>query len=115
MAKADKYMEEVIAKLLKEGVTEKELTAAKQGYLQEAKVNRSNDSTLRSYLQSNLHLGRNMKFYGDQESQVEKLTVPEVNSALAGLPGAPAARNQAGDFNKKKCWRRIGVRSRTAK
>jgi zinc protease len=101
--KAGEIALDVVARTLKEGVTDKELATAKKAYLQELKVKRANDSNLASILGEFLHLGRTFKFYADLESKVAALSVDEVNRALADyLSVDRLVIVRAGDFSKKK-------------
>jgi zinc protease len=101
--KVDKGAIEEITKALKEGVTADELAAAKEGYLEEMKVERSSDSTLAAMMTSGLYLGRTFKYYADLEQQIAALDVKEVNQALVKhLDVSRLVIVRAGDFNKKK-------------
>lgn len=68
--------------LLKDGITEKELQEAKQGFLQAQQVSRANDSALTSILGNTLFVGRDMAYFANFEKQISELTVDKVNSAL---------------------------------
>lgn len=75
-------MIEEAQRLLKEGVTEEELAAAKSGYLQKAEVTRTQDASLARSLANNLFVDRTMAFTGQQEEQIRDLTKAEVDAAL---------------------------------
>ena len=75
-------IQEELAKLLKDGITEQELEDAKKGYLNEQQVARSNDSRLASTLLAYAYLDRDMSFIRDREARISALTVEEVNAAL---------------------------------
>jgi len=99
--KVDQVMNEVLATLLKDGVTREELDAAKKGYLQERKVQRSSDSTLVGMLSSGLYLGRTFAFAADQDARVADTTVETVNQALRTyLDPKRLVIVRAGDFKK---------------
>jgi zinc protease len=99
--KADKVMREVLAKVLKEGVTEKEVAEAKKGLLQDLKVGRANDGGLAGTLRAGLELGRTMKFQQEREDRIAKLTVEDVNRALrAYLTPGRLYIIHAGDLKK---------------
>jgi zinc protease len=101
LKKADVLISEVIAKLLKEGITEAELATAKTGYLQDLKVARASDGSLSNLLRSGLELGRTMKYYEDLERRIAKLTVEDVNRALrAHIDPKRLYIVRAGDFEK---------------
>ena len=75
-------MDEEIAKILKDGVTEQELIEAKKGYLQQQQVRRASEQALPGMLANELHLGRTMQREADLEKAVEALTPEMVNAAL---------------------------------
>lgn len=75
-------IQEELARLIKDGVTEKELQEAVTGYLQEQSVARSNDRSLATTLESYRFIGRDMKYRAEFEEQLRKLTVEQVNAAL---------------------------------
>jgi len=75
-------IDQEMRKLIKEGVTEEEVNAAKDGYLQAQKVGRTSDARLADLLSMNLFAGRNMGFYATTEAKIAKLTPEEVNEAI---------------------------------
>ncbi|MFN6127819.1 MAG: M16 family metallopeptidase [Planctomycetota bacterium] len=75
-------IDEEIRKIVNEGITEQELRDATQGYLQSQTLNRSRDGFLARVLANNLFAGRDMSYYQKLESQIEKLTVDDVNEAI---------------------------------
>ncbi len=77
----DTYKEE-LAKLVKEGITEDELKAAKSGLLQYRQTGRAQDAQLAGKLASNLYLGRTMAWDKTMDDQLEALTVDQVNTAI---------------------------------
>jgi zinc protease len=101
--KVDATVADVVAKVLKEGVSATHLEEAKKGWLEEQKVARANDATLASELRGDLYLGRTMKYSADLEARVARLTVEEVNAALRRYV-APRRLVivEAGDFRKVK-------------
>ena len=82
MTKLRKLVKEEVARLIKDGVTEKELEAAKSGYLQRQQIGRTNDGGLAVTLASNLYLDRTMAFQADLESKIGSLTTQQVNAAV---------------------------------
>jgi len=102
----DKVIEGVndeIAKLLKDGVTAKELEDAKAGYLKQEEVERTSDPALAATFSQNLFLGRTMKHDAEIEEKIRKLTVEEVNSALRKhLDPKKFSVVTAGSFARKK-------------
>jgi len=75
-------IDQEMRKLIKEGVTEEEVNAAKDGYLQAQKVGRTSDARLADLLSMNLFAGRDMGFYATTEAKIAKLTPEEVNEAI---------------------------------
>jgi zinc protease len=101
LAKVDHGMSEVVARLLKDGVTAEELAASKKGYAEERKVARSNDHSLVSMLVNGLYLGRTFGFAAAQDARVAGTTIDEVNQALRRyLDPKRFVIVRAGDFKK---------------
>ena len=75
-------IQEELARLLEKGITAEELEAAKAGYLQEQQVQRTEDRAIVQMLEVYAFIGRDMKFVGEFEDKISKLTVEEVNAAL---------------------------------
>lgn len=73
---------EEIDHLLKDGVTEPELAAAKEGYLQQIEVDRADDGGLAGELADSLLAGRTLAFDARQEAAIAALTTTQVNEAL---------------------------------
>jgi zinc protease len=73
---------EEIQLLLDNGITEDELVAAKQGFLQGEQLSRTQDSNLASILAGTAFVKRDMQYFSEFEMQVAKLTVEDVNAAL---------------------------------
>jgi zinc protease len=81
--KADRAALDVVARTLKDGFSDKEIADGKNAYLQEQKVQRSNDRMLVRKLAQYLYLGRTFTFQADLERKIADLTAREVNQALA--------------------------------
>lgn len=96
-------MKEEIEKLLKDGVTEKELEDAKQGYLQNEAVDRSKDETLAATLNSTSLNNRTMQRYADLETRINSLSADEVKKAMRKhVDPKKLVIVTAGDFAKAK-------------
>lgn len=80
--KVHSAIQEELQKLIESGITEQELEKAKAGYLQQQEVRRTNDRALASMLEAYAFIGRDMSFVTHVESQVQSLTVDEVNAAI---------------------------------
>lgn len=73
---------EEIEKIAAEGVSDAELLAAKQGYLQSEQLSRTNDEGLAQILASSLFVGRTLEHDAKLEKNVSELTGPQVKAAL---------------------------------
>ena len=82
LARAELCAREEIARIVKDGITEKELAEAKKGILESRAVNRAQDDYLAQGWLEFLSTGRTYVFSADFEAGVEKLTVADVNAAL---------------------------------
>jgi zinc protease len=101
--KVQKAVVEEIEKLLKEGLLPGELDKAKQGWLQQQQVMRSNDAMLARMLGANLVSGRSMDFYAKQDAAIAKLSADDVLKALRKrIDPKKMFITTAGDFEKKK-------------
>ena len=101
--KVQKAVVEEIEKLLKDGLLPGELEKAKQGWLQQQQVMRSNDAMLARVLGSNLVSGRTMDFYAKQDAAIAKLSADDVLKALRKrIDPKKMFITTAGDFDKKK-------------
>lgn len=99
--KAMNCAKEEIEKVLKDGFTETELEDARKGYLEQVKVQMSNDGALAGMLARDLYLGRTMKFRADDLEKVKKLTVEEINGiAKKYIDSSKLVAVRAGDFEK---------------
>ena len=81
-AKLEAAWKEEIVRIINEGITEQELKDAKSGLLQSRATARAQDAALVSALNQNLFIGRNMAFSKKVDTQIENLTVAEVNAAM---------------------------------
>jgi zinc protease len=75
-------IDEEFKKLVKDGVTDKELRDAIQGYLQSQQLQRSSDAKLAVLLAKNIFEDRNMLYYEKLEAAISQLTVDAVNDAI---------------------------------
>jgi zinc protease len=94
---------EEIARLLKDGLTAEEITAAKQGWTQARQVSRAQDRELSSRLNSYLYLDRTLAWDTELERKVQALTPEQVNAAMRKyLTPDKFTIIKAGDFAKAK-------------
>jgi len=83
VARFEEAVREEIDRMLKDGLTDKEVADAKAGLLQERLLNRSADSTLASVWSDYLDLDRTFTTYSLAfEERVKSLTTAEINAAL---------------------------------
>ncbi|MBV8467658.1 MAG: insulinase family protein [Burkholderiales bacterium] len=75
-------MSEVLATILKDGITEQELAEAKSGMLQDATVARTQDGSLANQLANQAEIGRTMTYTAEKEAKIKAATVEQVNAAL---------------------------------
>lgn len=73
---------EEIDKLIEKGITEDELIAAKQGYLQAEQLSRTSDNNLSQILAQTIFANRDMKYFRDYEKRISELDVATVNAAM---------------------------------
>lgn len=99
--KVDKAIREEMDKMLKDGVSEAELSEAKKAYLAALKQHRGSDAALAMLLQGELHVGRGIAYVGELEKKVAALTVEEVNRAFRRhIDPKKLVIVRAGDFKK---------------
>ena len=92
---------EELDRLLRDGISEEELVAARDGYLQQQQVRRTNNGTLVQMLETYAFIGRDMNYTEAFEQQVRELTVEQVNTALrTHLDPDRLFIVMAGDFDK---------------
>jgi zinc protease len=82
LRKAVGAADEELARMLRDGVTEQELSEAKAGYTRQLEIARTNDGELATVLAINLELGRTMQHEADLEQAIRRLQVDEVNTAF---------------------------------
>ncbi len=82
MPKVIKYIGEELDLILDKGITDQELSRAKQGYLQSQMLGRSNDGQLASVLNGTSRAKRSMDYYGEMEKKIGSLTRAEINAAM---------------------------------
>lgn len=93
---------EEMARAVKDGFTDAEVTAAKQGVLQERTLGRTEDARIASALSGQSFLGRNYATSGAVDAAIARLTTADVNAVLRKyLKPDEFAYAFAGDFDKK--------------
>jgi zinc protease len=100
--KVDAAVKEEVKKFLEAGPTTVELSAGKRAFLEQLKVERSNDAALAGALADGLFLGRTFAFTAGQEKKIRALTPDEVKTAFKKYiaPGQLVII-KAGDFPRK--------------
>jgi zinc protease len=82
MDKVVAAVREELTLLLKDGVTQTELDAARQGFLQHQEVARTEDPNLARVLEDTLYAGRTMDYYTKLEAGIRELTPETVAYAF---------------------------------
>ncbi len=75
-------IQEELLLLLKDGITEAELEAAKQGLLQRSQLGRVNDGNLTEILTTTIFAERDMSYYANIEDRMAALSVDDVNQVI---------------------------------
>ncbi|HXD74680.1 MAG TPA: insulinase family protein, partial [Vicinamibacterales bacterium] len=102
-AKLEAAFKEELARVLKDGFTQEELEAARNGWLQSRTVNRSQDQALAARLANDLFIERTFKYDADLERKVAALNVAQVNAALRKFVTLDnVSIFKAGDFAKSE-------------
>jgi zinc protease len=102
MEKVDKTIAEELEKILKEGVTEKEVEEGRKALLETLKVRRGSDAALASMLGDKLHVGRTFAYDADLEKKIGTLTADQVSAAFRKhVDPKKLGIVHAGDFEKK--------------
>jgi zinc protease len=103
-ANIDKVTTAVIEELdrfLKDGPTEKEVTDAKQAFVEAQKVSRTGDGAIAGQIVSNLNTGRTFAFAADQEKAILALTPAKITDAFRKhVDPHKLVILRAGDFKK---------------
>jgi zinc protease len=93
-------LREEIDRALKDGFTATEIANAKQGWLQNAQVERSQDASLAGELANNLFLDRTLTFDADLEKRLSALTADQIVAVMRKyLDPAKVTVVKAGDFH----------------
>lgn len=101
--KLEKAFREEIEKALKEGFTEEEVAAAKNGLLQYNRQQRAQDNILATTLRNQLFVGRTMAYEEELDKQIAALTAEQVNAAMRKwITPDKISIFKAGDFAKAK-------------
>jgi len=67
---------------LKDGFTAEEVEAAKKGYLESLRVNRSQDENLSHLLSNYMYIDRDIMWLDDWDKKVKALTPEDLNEAM---------------------------------
>ena len=101
--KLEAAFKDELAKLLKDGFTAEEVTAAKTGLLQGRRLSRAQDRELTGRLNNYLFLNRTIAWDADFDGKLESLTVEQVNAAMRKfMTPENITIIKAGDFAKAK-------------
>ena len=100
-AKLEAAFRDELGRVLRDGFTEEELRAAKQGWLQEEQLRRAQDPELLQQLGMDLDTGRGFAYREGLERKVTALTREQVLAAVRRyLEPARLSITKAGDFGK---------------
>ena len=89
-------------KMLKGGVTQKEVDEGKAAYLASRKVGRGGDGQLAGQLKQLLYAGRTFVYEADLEKKIASLTAEQVSEAFRKyVDPSKLVIVEAGDFKKK--------------
>jgi zinc protease len=101
IGKVDAIIAEEIGKFMKDGLSLDEIDEGKRAYVEQMKVQRSNDGAVASQLAANLQIGRTYQFYSDFEKKILELKPSDVQSAYKKLlDPAKLVIIHAGDLKK---------------
>jgi zinc protease len=101
--KVDTAIKEELNRMLKDGVTEKELNESKKAYLKKLKTDRAGDGALATQLAGSMANGRTMTYYADLEKKIAALTPEELGEAFRKyIKPDKLVVIRAGDFKGKK-------------
>jgi zinc protease len=101
VAKVEAAFKEELARVIRDGVTEAELNAAKSGILQMRTQTRAQDGALAAAWGAYLYLGRTFEYSKDFERKVMALTPADVSAAFRKyIDPAKISIVKAGDFRR---------------
>ncbi len=103
VTKVESAIREELARLLTDGVAAEELQRAKQAYLQQQQVQRTNDAALTALLDDTAYTNRTMEFYADLDKKITALKPDDIPSVLKKyIDPARLTIAIAGDFAATK-------------
>ncbi len=102
IGKVDAAVLDETDKMLKSGVTDKEVEEAKTGFLASRRVGRGSDGALAGQLRELLHYGRTFAYETDLETKILGLSATQVSAAFKEYVNpSKLVIVEAGDFKKK--------------
>jgi zinc protease len=100
--KVDKVIAEEIGKFLKDGVSQAEIDEGKRAFVEQLKVQRSNDGIIATQLANGLFNDRTFRYYSELEKKILDLKPSDVQAAYKKiLDPSKLVIIHAGDFKKK--------------
>jgi len=100
-ARIETQILDVLQQALREGFGAEEVAAAKKGYLESRKLNRTQDAAIAGRLAGNLYLGRRFAWDADFEARIAALTPQQIQNALKRhLDPLKLSIVKAGDFTR---------------
>jgi zinc protease len=99
--KVEAAFKDELAKVLKDGYKDDEVSIAKAAYLQDAQINRSQDGSLAGLLARQAELGRTMQREIDLEKKIADATAAQLTAVLRKwIDPSTISYFKAGDFKK---------------
>ncbi len=103
LEKLEAAFKEEINRVILEGFTEEEVSAAKSGWLQNRNVSRAQDNYLASTLNGNLFLKRTLNWEQELEEKIAGLTIEQIHEAMKRhIKLENISMVKAGDFTKQQ-------------
>ena len=101
--KVDAAFRDEMSKIIREGFSDAEISAAKASWLQAQEVSRAQDRELVGRVVGQVHYGRTMEWDANLAKNVQSLTNEQIRAALQRHIDLSAMTfMKGGDFNKKK-------------
>jgi zinc protease len=102
-AKVEAAFGEELSRVMRDGFTEKELAAAKNGLLQARQLQLAQDAQVAALLASHLELGRTLAYVDAIDKGIEAATLEQVNAAFRkNVEAGKLVAVYAGDFARNK-------------
>lgn len=101
MEKVEKCVREELDRMIRQGVSEKELDESRQGWLNAQLARFVQDAAIAGTVGNNIQLKRTMAYYSEMESKVRSLTADQIGTAFKKyIDPAKLQFVEGGDFKK---------------